>query len=132
MTLAPLFNAPPVIQLHTIAALFLVILTLVIFSIKRGSRMHRIFGWTWVIGMACVAISSFWINTIEQFGPFSLIHLISVFTLFTLVRNVRAARTHNVKAHQSGMKSLVFGALILAGLFTLLPGRLMFEVLGLG
>ena len=46
--------------------------------------------------------------------------------------NVRAARKHNVKAHQKGMKSLVFGALIVAGAFTVLPGRIMFEVLGFG
>jgi uncharacterized membrane protein len=27
------------------------------------------------------------------------------------------------------MKSLIFGALVVAGIFTILPGRIMFEVL---
>jgi uncharacterized membrane protein len=129
MTLAPLLNAPLVVQAHAIVALGLVILTVVLFTFKRGSRQHRILGWTWVISMGFVAMSSFWISTIGQFGPFSFIHLLSIFTLGSLVVNVRAARMHNVKAHQKGMKSLVFGALLIAGLFTLLPGRIMFEVL---
>ena len=129
MTLGPLQNAPLVVQAHAMVALFLVILTLVLFVFKRGSRFHRILGWAWVISMGCVAFSSFWISTIQQFGPFSLIHLLSVFTLGALVKNVRAARMHNVKAHQRGMKSLIFGALVVAGMFTILPGRIMFEVL---
>jgi uncharacterized membrane protein len=129
MTLTPLLNAPIVVQVHAVVALCLVILTLVLFSFKRGSRLHRILGWIWVIAMGCVAISSFWISTIQQFGPFSLIHLLSVFTLASLVINVHAARMHNVKAHQRGMKSLVFGALLVAGAFTIFPGRIMFDVL---
>lgn len=94
--------------------------------------MHRILGWIWVLCMGFVALSSFWIAELRHFGPFSAIHLLSVFALFSLVQNVRAARRHNVQAHQTGMKSLIFGALVLAGLFTLLPGRVMFQVLSGG
>ena len=129
MSLAPILTAPWIIQLHCLLALGLLILTGILLSFKRGKRMHRILGWVWVICMAVVALSSFWISTIGQFGPFSAIHVLSVFTLVSLIVNVRHARRHNVKAHQRGMKSLIFGALILAGVFTLLPGRIMFEVL---
>ena len=129
MTLAPLLDAPIVVQMHAIVALFLFILTLVLFSFKRGSRLHRILGWSWVIATGFVAVSSFWISTIQQLGPFSLIHLLSIITMVSLVINVRAARMHNVKAHQRGMKNLVFGALLVAGVFTLFPGRIMFDVL---
>ena len=98
-------------------------LLIAIFSIKRGSMAHKALGWTWVGAMALTAFSSFWIHEIRLIGPFSPIHLLSILTLFSLVMNVRAARSRNIRAHQRGMKSLVFGALIVAGAFTFLPGR---------
>jgi hypothetical protein len=41
---------------------------------------------------------------------------------------VLAARAGQIVAHQKGMRSLYFFALIAAGLFTFLPGRRMHEV----
>jgi uncharacterized membrane protein len=99
-----------------------------IFRIRRGSPAHKMLGWLWVGAMALTALSSFWIHEIKLVGPFSPIHLLSILTLFSLVVNVRAARSRHTKAHQRGMKSLVFGALILAGAFTFLPGRIMHQV----
>lgn len=128
MSFSPLLSASMPVIFHAIVALALCLLTIVMFTLPKGNRMHRALGWVWVIGMGFVAISSFWISGLRHIGPFSAIHVLSVYTLFSLVANVRAARSHNVKAHRTGMKSLVFGALVLAGLFTLLPGRIMFEV----
>ena len=128
MSFSPLLSAPLPVLLHALAALSICVLTIVLFTFKRGARVHRVLGWIWVCGMGFVAFSSFWISDLQQFGPFSLIHLLSAWTLVALVLNVRAARRHNVQAHRTGMKSLVFGALIVAGLFTLLPGRIMYQV----
>ena len=128
MTLSPLLNASLVIQLHTLFAVMAVGIVIAIFSIRRGSKAHKVLGWSWVIVMAVTALSSFWINEIRLIGPFSPIHLLSILTLFSLVMNVRAARSRNISAHQKGMKSLVFGALILAGAFTFFPGRIMHQV----
>jgi len=128
MSLAPLLKASLMIQLHTLFALIAVGVVIAIFSIKRGSRAHKILGWTWVIAMAVTALSSFWIHEIKLLGHFSPIHLLSILTLFSLVMNVRAARSRNIRAHQRGMKSLVFGALLVAGGFTFFPGRIMHQV----
>ncbi len=128
MTLSPLLNASLVIQLHTLFAVMAVGIVIAIFSIRRGSKAHKVLGWSWVIMMAVTALSSFWINEIRLIGPFSPIHLLSILTLCSLVMNVRAARSRNISAHQKGMKSLVFGALILAGAFTFFPGRIMHQV----
>lgn len=128
MSVSPLFTAPLPVLLHALVALSLCLITIALFSFKRGARMHRILGWIWVVGMGFVAFSSFWISDLRQIGPFSVIHGLSLWTLIALVLNVRAARSHNVKAHRRGMKSLVFGALMMAGLFTLFPGRIMFQV----
>ncbi|KEJ88240.1 DUF2306 domain-containing protein [Sulfitobacter donghicola] len=128
MNLTAFANASPVIQIHTLLALGAVLLTISIFALRKGSPLHRVMGWTWVIMMALVALSSFWINELRVLGAFSPIHLLSIITLVTLVSSVTAARRHNVKRHKRQMRTLVFGALIVAGGFTFLPGRLMHTV----
>jgi uncharacterized membrane protein len=45
-----------------------------------------------------------------------------------LVLAVVHARRHNVSGHRKAMTSIFFGALIVAGLFTFLPGRIMHAV----
>ena len=41
---------------------------------------------------------------------------------------VWAARTGNVRRHKMTMIGIFFGALVIAGLFTFLPGRIMHAV----
>jgi len=78
--------------------------------------------------MAAVAVSSFWSTGIAGEGRFSWIHGLSVFTLVTLVLAVRAARRGQIRRHQLGMIAIYIGALLVTGLFTLLPGRIMHQV----
>ncbi len=132
MTLAPLANASLVIQIHTALAFCAVALTIAIAILRKGSPLHRTLGWAWVIAMATVALSSFWIHELRVIGPFSPIHILSLVTLWTLVSAVRNARAHRVNAHQRQMKTLIFGALIVAGAFTFVPGRIMYQVLSGG
>ncbi len=132
MTLAPLLAAPLVVQLHAFAAIGALGLTALIFSLRKGSPLHRMLGWAWVLVMAAVAVSSFWINGFRWIGPFGPIHLLSLLTLSSLVIGVRAARAQNVSLHKRTMISLVFYALIVTGAFTLLPGRIMFAVVSGG
>ncbi len=77
--------------------------------------------------MLVISASSFLIHGIRLWGPWSPIHLLSVFAPVMVV--AVAARAHRVRAHKITMISIYVGALLLAGLFTLLPGRLMHEVL---
>lgn len=128
MSLAPLANASLAIQIHTVLALAAVALTVGIFALHKGSPLHRVMGWAWVLMMAVVALTSFWIHELRVIGPFSPIHLLSLVTLWTLIQSVRAARSHRVNAHKRRMKALVFGALIVAGAFTFFPGRIMHAV----
>jgi len=132
MTLAPLANASLVIQIHTALAFLAVALTIAIFSLRKGSPLHRVLGWSWVIIMGAVALSSFGIHELRVVGQFSPIHLLSLFTLWSLVRGVMAARNHRVQVHKRIMQSLTFGALLVAGAFTFLPGRTMFAVISGG
>jgi uncharacterized membrane protein len=55
----------------------------------------------------------------------SWIHVFTVVTLVSLPLGVYRARTHNVKAHRGTMIGVFTGGLLIAGLFTLIPGRLL-------
>ena len=128
MSLAPLLDAAPAIPLHAFAAMAAVVLGIVQLAAPKGTLPHRTLGWVWVALMAVVAISSFWIHQVRLFGPWSPIHLLSVFAAFALVLGVFYARRHNVRGHRITMISVFAGALIVAGLFTFVPGRIMHAV----
>jgi uncharacterized membrane protein len=128
MSLAPLLAAPAVIQLHAFAALGAFALGVVQLSAPKGTIPHRLFGWVWAGLMLAVVVSSFFIHTIRLWGPWSPIHLLSLFTLIMLPLGVLLARRHRVEKHRWAMVGLFTGALVIAGVFTLLPGRIMHEV----
>ena len=128
MTLAPLLAAPVAIQVHTFAAFGAFALGAVQLAAPKGTIPHRLFGWSWAGLMLTVVVSSFFIHEIRLWGPWSPIHLLSVFTLLMLPLAVWLARRHQVERHRRAMSGLFFGALVIAGLFTLLPGRIMHAV----
>lgn len=128
MTLAPLLNAEPLIQVHAFAAMAAFGLGLVQFSAPKGTLPHRTLGWIWVALMVVVSLSSFGIHGIRLWGPFSPIHLITIFTLVMLPIGVMYARRHRVRGHRITMISIFVGALVIAGAFTFIPGRLMYQV----
>lgn len=129
MSLTPLLNAPFAIQLHAFAAMGAFALGLVQFARSKGTFSHRTFGWVWVVLMTVVAVSGFWIHHIRLWGPWSPIHLLSIFTLIMLPLGVLMARRHNVRAHRGFMIGIFAGALVIAGIFTFVPGRIMYAVL---
>ena len=128
MTFAPLLNASPVIQAHAFAAMSALVLGIVQLSAPKGTLPHRTIGWIWVVLMATIAISSFWIHSIRLVGPFSPIHLISIFVLVMLPLAVYAAHRHDVEHHRKRMIGLFVGGLVVAGIFTFVPGRIMYAV----
>ena len=129
MSLAPLLAAPAVIQIHAFAALGAFGLGAIQLAAPKGTIPHRTIGWVWAGLMLAVVLSSFFIHTIRLWGPFSPIHLLSLFTLVMLPLAVMRARRHQVDHHRRAMTSLFLGALVIAGVFTLLPGRIMHAVI---
>jgi uncharacterized membrane protein len=128
MTLAPLLAAPAIVQMHALAALASIAITALIFTRARGTAAHRVLGWAWVVAMGATAISSFWVSSGGWVGPFGPIHLLSVLVTVGLVSGVRAARRGNITAHRKTMTSMAFWGLGVAGAFTLLPWRIMGQV----
>ena len=128
MTFDPLITATAPIPLHAyaaIAALFIGALQLVL---PKGGLKHRILGFIWVALMVLIALTSFFIQELRLIGPFSPIHLLSILVLYSLFRGVMHARAGRIRHHRTYMRALYLYALILTGLFTLLPGRVMHQV----
>jgi len=129
MSLAPLLDAAPAIPVHAFAAITAFLLGVVQLAAPKDTLPHRTLGWIWVGLMVSVAFSSFWIHQIRLLGPWSPIHLLSIFTLVTLPLGVWMAHRHRVTDHRRIMILIFSGELVIAGLFTLIPGRIMHTVL---
>jgi uncharacterized membrane protein len=119
--------APLVIQLHIAGAVTALVIGSVLLAGVKGSGLHKRLGWTWVAAMTLTAISSLFIRTLHP-GHFSFIHLLSGWTLIALPMAIFAIRRRNVRLHRRAMTGMFVGGLLIAGLFTFLPGRLMWNV----
>ena len=128
MTLAPLLTASPTIQIHAFAAMSAFALGIVQFAAPKGTIPHRVLGWVWVALMAVVSLTAFFIHEIRLWGPWSPIHLLAIFTAIALPMGVWHARRHNVMRHRGIMIGIFTGGLVVAGLFTFVPGRIMYAV----
>jgi uncharacterized membrane protein len=128
MSPAPLLNAALAIQIHAFAAMAAFTLGVVQLAAPKGTIPHRAIGWTWVTLMLVVSISAFFIHEIRLWGQWSPIHLLAIFTLATLPLAVWKAHRHAVSQHRNAMISIFLGALVIAGLFTFVPGRIMHAV----
>ena len=127
MSLAPLLAASGLTQAHAFIALFALGLGIAQLAAPKGTAAHRAMGYVWVGGMALIALSSFGIRQLRP-GSFSFVHAVSLATLAALPIAVLHARGGRIRSHAIAMASLFFGALIIAGLFTLVPGRIMGRV----
>jgi len=129
MSLAPLLGAPLAVQLHAYAALAAFVLGIVQLARVKGTTSHRALGYLWVGLMLVVALTSFWIHELRLWGSWSPIHLLSILTLVMLPYGIVMARSHILIAHKYTMIGMFTGALLIAGIFTFAPGRIMSRVL---
>lgn len=100
------------------------ILTPVMLLRAKGTRSHRVLGWTWATAMLATAGFSFLIRASNN-GSFSVIHILSVWVAVQVPWIVYRARTHNVAGHHRSVRGLVIGALLVAGFFTFPFDRLL-------
>ena len=125
--LALLAHVSPVIVVHLVFAVMAFAIGLIQLLGPKGTLPHRILGWTWVVMMMTVAISSFFIHVINPSG-FSLIHLLSAYVVCMLPLGVYAAKRHNIDLHRRIMRNTFIGGLLVAGVFTFFPGRLIWQM----
>lgn len=92
----------------------------------KGGLLHRILGVVYMSLMLITAIIALFIEA--QVGPrlfnhFGYIHLFCILVFWTVPTAFLAIKKGKVKIHQRKMILLYVGAIILAGGFTLMPGR---------
>ncbi|MGD9968589.1 MAG: DUF2306 domain-containing protein [Hyphomonadaceae bacterium] len=117
----------PVVKLHVYAALTALAIGAVILFRPKGRGLHKILGWSWVIAMATTAVSSLFIMEVNN-GFFSFIHLLSGWTIIALPMAIFAIRNRKVDVHRRTMTGMFVGGLLVAGLLSFIPGRIMFEM----
>lgn len=115
---------PVPVAVHVAAALLAVCLGAAILSLPKGTSRHKAMGRIWVAAMAVVAVGSFWLEGIAEGGGFSAIHILSVATVISLIYAVVSVRRGRVRAHRTAM-TMTFVGLAVAGVFTLMPGRML-------
>ena len=131
MTLEPLLNASTAIQIHvaTVVPAFLIGTWLIFFSAK-GAPWHRTLGKIYLALMVITAISAIFITAVV--GPtimgFGLIHLFVLLTLSGVYNAIRGLQTGNINRHKRAMLGVYVGAILVAGAFTFMPGRIMYEM----
>ena len=106
------------------AVLLCLALTPILLLGRRGARRHRQLGYLWVASMSATALLTFGIRDANH-GGFSPIHMLSAITLTQAPMLAWHAHMHRVDAHRYTVLSLVGGALLIAGLFTLPFGRML-------
>jgi uncharacterized membrane protein len=103
MRLAPILEASVAIQIHIGAAVLAIGLGAWQLLGRKGSLPHRVVGWSWVVLLATICVSSFFIPGSWYIGPVSVFHLLSAYTLWALWMGARAARRHEIADHKSYM-----------------------------
>lgn len=124
MNLNQLLMAGPAVHIHLAATILALALGAFMLIRRKGTISHRGLGWIWVVLMLTAAISSFWITGLND-GSFSPIHILSIVVLVTVPAAIFAIRHRRVNTHRRAMQALYFSGLVLPGLLTLLPDRLL-------
>ncbi len=123
------------IYIHAFFALTAVPVGLYIFLTKKGTSTHKFVGRLWVAFLLIVSVTAMFIQEITP-GKFSLIHLLIPWTIGSLIYSILSIRKFKKTklmrykyGHMYSMIGVYIGALIVAGVFTLMPGRFFYEVL---
>ncbi len=127
LDISPLLRSPWVLKAHVIGAVASFGIGSVLLLGAKGRRMHRILGYGWVATMSVTAISSFFLTGLNG-DNFSFIHAISAWSVIVLPMGVAAARRRDIQSHRKNMTGLFVGGMAIAGLFSFLPGRMMWSI----
>ena len=124
MDLSIFFKIPLAIQIHIVAAISAFILGVAMFVRRKGTQSHKMIGRLFVVAMLATAISALFIRYLND-GRFSWIHIFVPLTFFAVWEAIYYIRKGDVRRHKRAVTGLFFGALLIPGIFSFLPGRIM-------
>lgn len=119
-------------RIHLATVLPCIPIGVYIFAGKKGTKTHRSLGAMYMILMLTTASVSLFMPA--KVGPqflnhFGWIHLLCILTMWTVPSAYSSARRGRIQAHQRKMILLYVGAILIAGFFTLMPGRYLHSLL---
>jgi uncharacterized membrane protein len=125
LNLAPFFSAALATRIHLVVILGLVVTGWLMLALPKGDRRHKALGWTWISTMVAMSLVSLAVPHSDSWvaayaGGGSALVLMAVGIYFVKRRQLRN--------HGRTMAMLMI-ALVLMTLLSLLPGRLMHDVL---
>ena len=125
----------PLIAVHLSASIAAVAIGPVAVWARRGAtqraRLHRAFGYAWVTLMLAAALTALFIRDfrLPNIGGYTPIHVLVPVTLISLFVAFRKLGRGDVAGHRRWMQGLYLGACLAAGLFAMLPGRYLGNLL---
>jgi uncharacterized membrane protein len=124
LNIAAFTAAPLAMRIHAIFILTMVVTGWGMLALPKGDRRHRVLGWTWVVAMTLMGISSMtvphgsaWISA--YFGGGS--------ALVLMAWGIWKVKRRKYRDHARTMVMLMI-ALIVMTLLAIMPGRLMHAV----
>jgi len=126
-----LLQRHPLIFFHLLTASGALLLGAVMLWRRKGTPNHRLWGWVWVALMGSSALATVFIRDyrLPNLYGYTPIHLFTVLVAVMLPLGIARVRRGNVRGHRKTMTGLYVGACVVAGLFTLLPGRFLGSLL---
>ncbi len=97
-----------------------------VFVLQKGTNLHKSLGKIYMTLMMITAVITLFMEAKvgSQFlNHFGWIHSFSVLTIVSVPRAIISARREDIRSHKTAMISLYFGAILIAGGFTFVPGR---------
>ncbi|MGJ8564497.1 MAG: DUF2306 domain-containing protein [Alphaproteobacteria bacterium] len=120
-------GASPVIIIHTLCAFAALGTGIAVWRARKGTKAHKALGRIFVMLMAVTAFSAIFIRLVNK-GQFSFIHLFVPLTFFAIWQAIYYIRKGDIRRHKKAVKGMFFGALLIPGILSFLPGRLMWMV----
>ncbi len=128
LNLDALAAAPLATIVHAAAILILVVTGWIMLALPKGDRRHRTLGWTWVSAMLLMGLSSL---AVPHGDSWVAAYVGGGSALVLLGFGVYFVRRRQLRLHARTMAMLMI-ALVLMTMLSVLPGRLMHEVLFAG
>lgn len=135
MSWQPLLEAPLVIQIHAFGAMAAFLLGVIQIAAPKGTLPHKTIGVFWIAIMLAIAISSIFVRPslhpdLPMTKWFSWIHLFTLLTFYALAQGLYLLLRGRpaLKYHSRPFIGLFIGGLIVAGVLSFLPGRIMHQV----
>ena len=118
------------VHLSTIGPAFIIASYMML--IKKGTAQHKFLGRIYMVLMLFTATVTLFMSA--QVGPtlfdhFGFIHLLSVLVLYSVPSAYFAIKAGDVKKHKLTMIGLYIGGMLVAGGFTLVPGRFLGDLI---